>query len=234
MSSTGKCENVRIKDFNQAARQHGITAVDGRWGDKGEVDSKDTFVVDGQGKSITFDHPAVQNVHRSIVARCVEDAGRAERREQIASRFDVRFGESTVTARCPCEYVGVYSKEGKHLFNISKDGFGDLTEEEIVTKLEQELGQRWRADLDMDFRAKRLLEKHGIKHDEKTQMLSHPCHPGRLFGYSGGPSVGGYNLSVHMARHDDNTLEISYVEDDGTSVTGYLDLRDWAYEQREN
>lgn len=234
MSSTGKCQEIKIKDFNQAARQHGITAVDGRWGDKGEVDSRDTFIVDGQGKTLPFDHPKVQDIRRSIVAQCVEDAGRFERREEIAERFGVRFGESTVETRCHCEYVGVYDKGGKHLFNIGKDGFGDLTEEEIITKLEQELGQKWRAELDMDFRAKKLLEKHGIKHDERTQMLSHPCHPGRLLGYTGAPENGGYNLSVHMARHDDNTLKLSYVEDDGTSVTGYLDLRTWSFEQHAN
>ena len=124
MGSTGKCQNVKIKDFNQAARQHGITAVDGRWGDKGEVDSRDTFVVDGQGKTLPFDHPKVQDIRRSIVARCVEDEGRDERREEIADRFGVRIGESTESARCHCEFVGVYSKDGKHLFNIEKDGFG--------------------------------------------------------------------------------------------------------------
>ena len=234
MSGPGKCQNVKIKEFNQAARQHGITAVDGKRGKDGVVDKKDAFVVDGQGKTLSFDHPKVQDIRRSIVARCVDDAAKHGRREQIADRFGVRFSESTVSVRCDCEYVGVYSEDGKHLFNIGKDGRGDLTEEEIITKLEQELGQSWRTDLDMDFRAKRLLEKHGIKHDENGQMLSHPCQPGWQFGYSGGPKYGGYNLSVHMARHDDNTLEISYIEDDGTSVTGYLDLRNWSYEQRAN
>lgn len=234
MSGPGKCENVKIKDFNQAARQHGITAVDGRRGKDDVVDKKDTFVVDGQGRTLSFDHPTVRDIRSSVVARCVEDAGRAQRREEIADRFGVRFGESTVETRCQCEYVGVYSEDGDHLFNIGKDGFGMLKEEEIITRLEQELGQNWRTDLDMDFRAKKLLEKHGIKHDENGQMLSHPCHPGWQFGYDGGPSVGGYNLSVHMSRHDDNTLAISYVEDDGASVTGYLNLRNWTYEQHAN
>lgn len=234
MSGPGKCENVKIKDFNQAARQNGITAVDGKRGEKGNVDSKDTFVVDGQGKTLPFDHPKVRDIRSSIVARCVDDEARSERRAEIADRFGVRFGESTVKTRCQCEYVGVYSENGKHLFNIGKDGFGMLKEEEIITRLEQELGQSWRADLDIDFRAKRLLEKHGIKHDENAQRLSHPCHPGWEFGYNGGPSVGGYNMNVHMSRHDDDTLAISYVEDDGSSVTGYLNLSTWSYEQRAN
>jgi hypothetical protein len=83
----------------------------------------------------------------------------------------------------------------------------------------------------MDFHAKRLLEKHGVKHDENSQSLTHSCHPGRLFKYAGAPEHGGYNLDVHMSRHDDNTLAISYLEDDGSRFVGYLNLQTWSYEQ---
>ena len=237
MGEPVQCGRVSIRDFNIEGRARGVSVIDEPGHENGVADEGDTFVSvtsDGQSRILRFDHPAVQGTGMSVLAKCREVVGRSSRREQIQEHFGVRFGESMVRARCACEYVGVYDESGTHLFDIMRGGVERwVSEEHIISELERNLGIQWNTKLDVDFRAKTLMRRHGIELDEGRNEMINPRQPGARFILNGDPDHGGYNMNVHVSPHDENTLAIDYEEDDGNRAVGYLDLSSWTYtEQR--